>query len=66
MSELTATDDVKKDETCYLSVDLVGFLPPAVEQVPSFILNITDVDVIAIVFTKWYPSAAKHKQVVAM
>lgn len=49
------------DKHCYLSVDFAGLLPSAVKQVPSFVLNITDVDVIPIVFTKWDPSATKHK-----
>lgn len=54
------------DKHCHLSVDLVGLLPSAVEQVPSFVLNIANVDVVPIVFTKRYPSATKHKQVVAV
>lgn len=55
-----------RDKHCYLSVDLIGLLSSAIEQVPLFVLNITNMDVISIVFTKWNPSATKHKQVVAV
>lgn len=50
----------------YLSIDLVGLLPSAAEQVPSFVLNVANVDVIAVVFTKWNPGATEHKEVVPM
>ncbi|KAG7217396.1 hypothetical protein INR49_021563, partial [Caranx melampygus] len=36
-----------------------------VEQVPSLVLNVADMDVIAIVFAERNPSATEHKQVVA-
>lgn len=51
---------------CYLSVDLVGLLSSAAQQVPPFVLDITNVHVVPVVFTEWNPSAAKHQQVVAM
>lgn len=50
----------------YLSIDSVWFLPPAVQQRPSFVLDVTDVNVIPIVFTKWDPCAAKHQQIVSV
>lgn len=50
----------------YLSVDLVGPLPPAAEQVPSFVLNVADVHVVAVVFTERDPGAAEDQQVVAV
>lgn len=58
--------EVAIKQHCYLSIDLVWFLPSAVEQVPSFVLNIANMNVIAIVFTKWNPSATKNKQVVSV
>jgi len=50
----------------YLAIDPIGFLSSAAEQGPSFVLDIADVDIVAITFPKWYSSAPKHKQVVAM
>lgn len=48
----------------YLSVYLVGLLPSAAEQVPSFVLNIANMDIVPIVLAKWNSGTAKHKQVV--
>lgn len=48
----------------YLSVYLVGLLPSAAEQVPSFVLNIANMDIVAIVLAKWNSGTTKHKQVV--
>lgn len=50
----------------YLSIDSVGLLPSTVEQRPSFVLHITHVYVVAIIFTKGDPGSAKHEEVVAM
>lgn len=50
----------------YLSVDLVGLLSSAAQQIPPFVLNITNMYVIPVVLTEWNPSAAKHQKVVAM
>lgn len=61
--------NIQKDlihKNSYLSIDLVGLLPSAAEQVPSFVLNVANVDVIAVVFTKWNPGATEHKEVVPM
>ena len=49
-----------------LSVNPVGFLAPAVQEVPSLVVDVTNMDVVAVVFTEWYPRSAKHKQVVAV
>lgn len=49
-----------------LAIDPIGFLSSAAEQGPSFVLDIADVDIVAITFPKWDSSAPKHKQVVAM
>lgn len=62
-------DNIQKDlihKNRYLSIDLVWLLPSAAEQVPSFVLNVANVDVVAVVFTEWNPSATEHKQVVPM
>lgn len=48
----------------YLSVYLVGLLPSAAEQVPSFVLNIANMDIVPIVLAKWNSGTTKHKQVV--
>lgn len=56
----------QRDKHRYLSIDLIGLLSSTAEQVPSFVLNVTNMDVVSIVFTKWNPSATKHKQVVAV
>lgn len=64
--EKTENKQLHRDKDRHRSVDLVGFLPPAVEQAPSFVLNIANMEVIAVVFTKWNPSAAKYQQVAAM
>lgn len=50
----------------YLSVHLIRFLPFAVQQVPPSILDVADMDVITVVFTKGNPGATKNKQVVSM
>lgn len=50
----------------YLSIDSVGLLSPTVEQRPSFVLHVTHVYVVAIIFTKGDPGSAKHQEVVAM
>lgn len=50
----------------YLSIDSVGLLPPTVEQRPSFVLHVTHVYVVAIIFTEGDPRSAKHQEVVAM
>lgn len=48
----------------YLSVYLAGLLPSAAEQVPSFVLNVANMDIVSIVLAKRNPGATKHKQVV--
>lgn len=50
----------------YLAVDLVRLCSSAAQQVPLFVLNVANVDVISIVFTKRNAGAAKHQQVVTM
>lgn len=48
----------------HLSVYLAGLLPSAAEQVPSFVLDIADVDIVPVVLAKGNPGATEHKQVV--
>lgn len=45
----------------YLPVDSVGFLPSAVEQFPAFVVNIADMDVVPVAFSKRNPSAPEHQ-----
>jgi hypothetical protein len=40
----------------YLPVDLVGFLPFAVEQVPAFVVNVVDMYIIPVAFSKRNPA----------
>lgn len=50
----------------YLSIDSVGLLPSTVEQRPSFVLHVTNVNVVAIIFTKGDSGAPKHQEVVTV
>lgn len=50
----------------YLSIYSIGFLAPAVEEGPTFVFNIADVNIISIVFPKRDSGPAKHKQVVSV
>ena len=56
------------DKGCasYLAIDSIGFLPSTAEQSPSFVLDVADVDVVAIAVPKGDPGAPEHEQVVAM
>lgn len=50
----------------YLSIDSIGLLPATVEQRPSLVLHVANVNVIAVIFTKGDPGATKHQEVVTV
>lgn len=50
----------------HLSVDPVGLLSSTIEQRPTLVLHVTDMDVISIIFAKGDPCSSKHQEVVAM
>ena len=57
---------MRSDFCGYLSVDPVGLLPSTVQQRPSLVLHVADVDVVAVVFAEGDPRAAEHQEVVAV
>lgn len=50
----------------YLSIYSIGFLSPAVEEGPTFVFNIADVNIISVVFPERDSGPAEHKQVISM
>lgn len=65
--DTTAESNASDTRCCfYLAVDLVGFLPPAVEQVPPFVLDVANMNVVAVVFPERNSSSTEDKQVVSM
>jgi len=50
----------------HLSINPVGFLASAVQEVPPLVLNVTNMDVVAVALAERNPGAAKHQQVVAV
>lgn len=50
----------------YLSIYSIGFLSPAVEERPTFVFNIADVNIISVVFPERDSGPAKHKQVISV
>lgn len=55
-----------EEHPLYLAVDSIGFLSSAAEQSPSFVLDIADVDIVAVALPKGDPGAPEHEQVVAV
>lgn len=55
-----------EEHPLYLAIDSIGFLSSAAEQSPSFVLDIADVDVVAVAFPEGDPGAPEHEEVVAM
>lgn len=62
----THSKRLDEEHPLYLAVDPIGFLSSAAEQSPSFVLDIADVDVVAVALPEGDPGAPEHEEVVAM